>query len=84
MVSIHQGRVCKGEWEMKTEDYLIGMHVHGAINNRYFQGVITSLFLTMDSDGGLVPSAQIALLPDTDNYNPLEKPITVPVTNFEE
>jgi len=69
---------------MNSADYKIGMIVHGAFENRYFQGKISSLFFVLDSDSGLVPSAQVHLFPDTDNFVAGEKDITVPVSCFED
>jgi len=70
--------------KMKAYEVEIGMVVHGAIDNRYFQGIVESLFFAMDSDCGLVPSAQVKLLPDTDNFVIGEPSIIVPVSIFED
>ena len=69
---------------MEATKVEIGMVVHGAISNRYFQGIVEGLFFAMDSDCGLVPSAQVKLLPDTDNFVIGEPSIIVPVSIFED
>ena len=62
----------------------IGMVVAGSVNNRYFQGTVENLLFALDSDCGLVPSAVVSLLPDTDDFVPGEQPIIVPVATLED